>query len=84
MRGRTHRTQSTMFVIVDWPLDSPSKLLEPIEHRELKENVDAEDDVFRFFRIPLSREEEMVEEMSEHQNGEIQSWKLSGGMKSIR
>ena len=57
MRGRTHRTQPTMFVIVDWPLDSPSKLLEPIEHRELKENVDAEDDVFRFFRIPLSGEE---------------------------
>jgi len=65
-----------MFVFVCWPLDPPSELLEPIEHRKLKEHIDTEDDVFRFFRIPFSGEEEMVEEVSEHQNGEIESWEV--------
>jgi len=65
-----------MFVILDWPLDPPSELLEPIEHRQLKEHIDTEDDVFRFFRIQFSGEEEMIEEVSEHQNGEIQGWEV--------
>ena len=76
--GITHRTPSTMFVIVYWPLDSPSELLEPIEHRQLKEHINSEDYVLRFFRIKSGGEEEVIEEVSEHQNGEIQSWKLRG------
>jgi len=48
-RERTHRTPSTMFVFVHWSLDPPSELLEPIEHHQLKEHIDAEDDVLRFF-----------------------------------
>ena len=82
--GKTHRTPSAMFVIVYWPFDPPSELLEPIEHRELKEYVDTEDDVFRFFRIPFSGKEEMIEDVSEHQNAEIQGWELRRRMKSIR
>ena len=73
-----------MFVFVYWTLDPPSELLEPIEHCQLKEHVDTKDDVFRFFREPFSREEEMIKEVSEHQNSEIQSGELRGGMKSIR
>ena len=67
-----------MFVFVNRPLDPPSELLEPIEHGQLKEYIDAKYDVLRFFRIPLSGKEEMIKEVSEHQNGEIQSWKLKG------
>jgi len=67
-----------MFVFVYWPLDPPSELLEPIKHRQLKEHIDPEDDVLRFLRIPFSGKEEVVEEVSEHQDGEIQSWKLRG------
>lgn len=75
-----------MFVFIHWSLDPPSELLEPIEHRQLKEDIDTEDNILRFFRIPLSGEEEMIKEVSEHQNGEIQSWKLRGGegVKSMR
>jgi len=65
-----------MFVFVNWTLDPPSELLEPIEHDQLKEHIDAEDDVLRFVRIPLRGEEEMIEEVSEHQNGEIQCRKV--------
>jgi len=60
-----------MFVFMSWPLDPPSELLEPIEHGQLKEHIDAEYDVLRFVRIPVGGEEEMIEDMSEHQNGEI-------------
>ena len=67
-----------MFVFTYWPLDPPGKLLEPIEHRQLKEHIDTEDDVFRFFRIQFGGEEEMIEEVGEHQNGEIQGWELRG------
>lgn len=56
---------------MDRPFDPPSEFFEPIEHGQLKEHVDAEYDVLRFFRIPLGGKEEMIEEMSEHQNGEI-------------
>jgi len=63
------------------PLDSPSELLEPIERGQLKEHIDPEDDVLRFFRIPLSGKEEMIEEVSQHQNGEIQGWELRGHRK---
>ena len=73
-----------MFVIVYRSLDSPSELLEPIEHRQLKEHINSENYVLRFFGIQSGGEEEVIEEVSEHQNGEIQSWKLGGGMKSIR
>jgi len=65
-----------MFVFLYWSLDAPSELFEPIEHCQLKEHVDTKDDVFRFFRKPFRREEEMVEEVSEHQDGEIQSWEV--------
>ena len=67
-----------MFVTGDWPLDSPSELLEPIEHCHLKEHINAEDYILGFFRIPLSGEKEMIEEVAEHQNGEIQGWQLRG------
>ena len=74
-----------MFVIIHRPLDSPSEFLEPIEHRKLKEHINSEYDVLRFFRIQSGGEEEVIEEVGEHQDGEIQSWKLKGGgMKSIR
>lgn len=82
--GRTHRTPSAVFVIVHWPLDPPSELLEPVEHRQLEEHIDTEDDVFRFFRIPFSGKEEVIKEVSEHQDTEIQSWELRRVMKSIR
>jgi len=65
-----------MFIIVYWPLDSPSEFLEPIEHRQLKEHINAKDDILRLFRIPLSGEEAMIEDMSEHEDGEIQSRKV--------
>jgi len=65
-----------MFVFVYWSLDPPSELLEPIEHCQLKEHVDTKDDIFGFFRKPFRREEEMIEEVSEHQNSEIQSWEV--------
>lgn len=82
---RTHRTPATMFVVRYWPLDSPSQLLEPIEHGQLKEHIDSEDDILRFFRKPLSGEEAMIEDVSEHQHGEIQSWKLrhEGGRRGF-
>ena len=67
-----------MFVIVYWSLDSPSELLEPIEHGQLKEHINSENNVLRLFRIHSGGEEEVIEEVSEHQNGEIQSWKLGG------
>lgn len=80
-----------MFVFMNRPLDSPSELLEPIERGQLKEHIDPEDDVLRFFRIPLSGKDEVIEEVSQHQNGEIQGWELRGhrkergeGMRSIR
>jgi len=60
-----------VFVFIDWPLDPPSELLEPIKHGQLKENIDAEYDVLRLFRIPLGGKEEMIEEVSEHQNSKI-------------
>lgn len=78
----THRTPPTMLVISYRPLNSPSQFFEPIEHGQLKEYIDTKYDVLRFFREPLSGEEEMIEEVSEHQDGEIQSWKL--GVESIR
>jgi len=81
---KTYRTPSTMFVFMDWPLDPPGELLEPTEHGQLKEHVDAKDDVLRSFRIPLGGKEAMIEEMSEHQNGEIQSRKLRGKKKRGR
>jgi len=65
-----------MFVFVDRTLDPPSEFLEPIKRGQLKEHVDAEYDVLRFFRIPLSGKEKVIEEVSEHQNGEIQGWKI--------
>jgi len=65
-----------MFVIVYRSLDSPSELLEPIEHRQLKEHINSEDYVLRFFGIQSGGEEEVIEEVSEHQNGEIQRWKV--------
>jgi len=65
-----------VFIIVYWSLDPPSEFLEPIEHCQLKEHIDAEDDVFRFFRISLSGEEEMIEEVSGHEDGEIKGWKV--------
>jgi len=65
-----------MFVVRYWPLDSPSQLLKPIEHGQLREHIDSEDDILRFFRKPLSGEEAMIEDVSEHQHGEIQSWKI--------
>jgi len=65
-----------MFVVRYWPLDSPSQLLKPIEHGQLKEHIDSEDDILRFFRKPLSGEEAMIEDVSEHQHGEIKSWKI--------
>ena len=71
-----------MLVISYRPLNSPSQFFEPIEHGQLKEYIDTKYDVLRFFREPLSGEEEMIEEVSEHQDGEIQSWKL--GVESIR
>jgi len=83
VRGKTHRTPSPVFIIVYWSLDPPSEFLEPIEHCQLKEHIDAEDDVFRFFRISLSGEEEMIEEVSGHEDGEIKGWKLRGGGDEI-
>lgn len=65
-----------MFVFVDWSLDPPGELLEPIERSQLEEHVDAKYDVLRFLRIPLSGEEEMIKEMSEHQYGEIEGWEV--------
>lgn len=62
-----------MSVFVYWTLDSPGELLEPIEHSELKEHIDSEDDVLRFVRKSLSGEEAMIKDVSKHQNGEIQS-----------
>lgn len=76
-----------MFVFADRSLDPPGELLEPIERSQLEEHVDAKYDVLRFLRIPLSGEEEMIKEMSEHQYGEIQGWELGergGCMRSIR
>ena len=67
-----------MFVFVDRPLDPPSEFLEPIERGQLKEHIDAEYDVLRFFRIPFSGKEKVIEEVSEHQNSKIQGWKLRG------
>ena len=67
-----------MFVFVDRPLNPPSELLEPIERGQLKEHVDAEYDILRFFRIPLSGKKEVIEEVSEHQNSKIQGRKLRG------
>lgn len=65
-----------MFVFADWSLDPPGELLEPIERSQLEEHVDAKYDVLRSLRIPLSGEEEMIKEMSEHQYGEIEGWEL--------
>lgn len=79
-----------MFVFVDRPLDPPSELLVPIEREQLKEHIDAEYDVLRFFRVSFSRKEEVIEEVSKHQNREIQGWELKGqrkrggGMKPMR
>lgn len=67
-----------MFVFVHRPLDPPSELFKPIEHGQLNEHIDTEDDVLRLVRIPPCGEEEMIEDVSEHQNGEIQGWKLTG------
>jgi hypothetical protein len=58
------------------PFDPPGELLEPIEHGQLEEHVDPKDDILRLFRISLGGEEAMVKDMSEHQNCEIQGWKL--------
>jgi hypothetical protein len=73
-----------MSVFICRPLDPPSELLEPIERGQLKEHIDTEYDVLRFFRIPFSGKAEVIEEVSKHQNGEIQGWKLRGQRKRGR
>lgn len=65
-----------MFILRYWALDSPSKFLKPIEHGKLEEDINTEDDVLRFFRKPLGGEETVIKDVSEHQDGEIQSWEL--------
>lgn len=60
-----------MLVFRYWTLDSPSKFLEPVEHDELKEYIDSEDDILRFVRKALRGEETMIKNVGEHQDGEI-------------
>lgn len=63
-------------MFVDRAFDSEREPLKPPEGEYNRAGADAEDDRFRFSCVSARREDEVVQEMSQHEDGEVQRWKL--------
>ena len=65
-------------MLVDGPLDAEGDALEPPEAGDDRADADAEDDALRAGREAAGGEDEVVEEVREHEDGEVEGWELWG------
>ena len=63
-------------MLVDGPLDAEGDALEPPEAGDDRADADAEDDALRAGREAAGGEDEVVEEVREHEDGEVEGWEL--------
>ena len=70
-------------MVVDGTIDTKRDALEPPEGSEDDEDTETKDDLFCAVRKPARGEDKVVDHMREHQDGEVQSWKLYGTSQVI-
>ena len=63
-------------MVVDGAVDTERDALEPPEIAEDDKHADTEDDLFCAIREAAGCEDEVVEEMREHQDGEVECGQL--------
>ena len=73
---KTYRAPLETPMVVDRSLDAPRDTLEPPEGTDDDEHADSEDDLFCAGSETARGEHEVIEEMREHQDGEVERWEL--------
>lgn len=63
-------------MLVYRPHDTESEAFKPPERAQDGESADPESDLFCFQGMSARREDEVVQKMRQHKNGEIEGWKL--------
>ena len=63
-------------MLVDGAIDTERDALEPPETGEDSEDTDAEDDALRADGEPAGGKDEVINKVSEHENGEVQRRKV--------
>ena len=81
---RTYRAPLESPVLVDGTVDAPRDTTEPPEGADDGEDGDAEDDLFCAVGETAGGEDEVIQEVAEHQDGEVEGRELPRIKMSMR
>lgn len=72
----THFTPGKAFMIADGAVNAECQTFKPPEAAEDEEEADSEGYPLCFMCEPSRRKDEVVEEMGQHEDGEVECWEL--------
>lgn len=72
----THFTPAKTFMIADRTIDAKGKSLKPPEAAEDEEKADPKGYPLCFLCESSRREDEVIKEVGQHEDGEVERWKL--------